>query len=68
MVLRWLNQRGVAIIPKSVKVERMIENREIFDFTLDEQDLAQITTLNRDEIIFNHRDPNMVKWLAEHRG
>lgn len=68
VVLRWLNQRGVAIIPKSVKVERMLENREIFDFTLDEQDLAQITTLNRDEIIFNHRDPNMVKWLAEHRG
>lgn len=68
VVLRWLNQRGVAIIPKSVKVERMIENRAIFDFTLDEQDLAQIATLNRDEIIFNHRDPKMVKWLAEHRG
>ena len=68
VVLRWINQRGVAIIPKSVKVERMIENREIFDFTLDEQDLAQIATLNRDEIIFNHRDPKMVKWLAEHRG
>ena len=68
VVLRWLNQRGVAIVPKSVKVERMIENRAIFDFTLDEQDLAQIATLNRDEIIFNHRDPKMVKWLAEHRG
>lgn len=68
VVLHWLNQRGVAIIPKSVKVERMLENREIFDFTLDEQDLAQIATLNRDEIIFNHRDPKMVKWLAEHRG
>ncbi len=68
VVLRWLNQRGVAIIPKSVKVERMIENREIFDFTLDNEDLAQIATLNRDEIIFNHRDPKMVKWLAEHRG
>ena len=68
VVLRWLNQRSVAIIPKSVKVERMLENREIFDFTLDEQDLAQIATLNRDEIIFNHRDPKMVKWLAEHRG
>lgn len=68
VVLRWLNQRGVAIIPKSVKVERMIENRAIFDFILDNEDLAQIATLNRDEIIFNHRDPNMVKWLAEHRG
>ncbi|WP_373817769.1 aldo/keto reductase [Glaesserella sp.] len=68
VVLRWLNQRGVAIIPKSVKVERMIENREIFDFALDNEDLAQIATLNRDEIIFDHRDPKMVKWLAEHRG
>lgn len=68
VILRWLNQRGVAIIPKSVKVERMIENRDIFGFTLDNEDLAQIATLNRDEIIFNHRDPNMVKWLAEHRG
>ena len=68
VVLRWLNQRGVAIIPKSVKVERMIENCAIFDFALDNEDLAQIATLNRDEIIFNHRDPKMVKWLAEHRG
>ncbi len=68
VVLRWLNQRGVAIIPKSVKVERMIENRDLFDFTLDEQDFAQIATLNRNEIIFDHRDPKMIKWLAEHRG
>lgn len=58
----------MAIIPKSVKVERMLENCEIFDFALDNEDLAQIATLNRDEIIFDHRDPNMVKWLAEHRG
>lgn len=68
VVLRWLNQRGIAIIPKSVKVERMRENRDILDFTLDAQDLAAIATLNRDEIIFNHRDPKMVQWLAEHRG
>lgn len=68
VVLRWLNQRGVAIIPKSVKEERMIENRDIFGFTLDEQDLAEIVTLNRDETIFDHRDPKMIKWLAEFRG
>ncbi|OOF48828.1 2,5-diketo-D-gluconic acid reductase [Rodentibacter genomosp. 1] len=68
VVLRWLNQRGVAIIPKSVRIERMVENRNIFDFTLDEQDFAQIATLNSDEIIFNHRDPRMVQWLADHRG
>lgn len=68
VVLRWLNQRGVAIIPKSVKIERMVENRAILDFTLDSHDLAEITTLNRNEIIFNHRDPKMIKWLAEFRG
>lgn len=68
VVLRWLNQRGIAIIPKSVKVERMRENRDILDFTLDAQDLAAIATLNRDEIIFDHRDPKMVQWLAQERG
>lgn len=68
VILRWLNQRGIAIIPKSVKVERMIENRDIFDFTLDEQDLTLIALLNRDEIIFDHRDPKMITWLAQARG
>lgn len=68
MVLRWLNQRDVAIIPKSVKVERMIENLDIFGFTLDVQDLADIATLNRNEMIFDHRNPKMIAWLAEFRG
>ncbi|ABR75435.1 aldo/keto reductase [Actinobacillus succinogenes] len=68
VVLRWLNQRGVAIIPKSVKAERIAENRAILDFTLDSQDLADIATLNRNETIFDHRDPKMIKWLAEFRG
>ncbi|MFZ7129655.1 aldo/keto reductase [Avibacterium avium] len=68
VVLRWLNQHGIAIIPKSVKVERMRENRDILDFPLDTQDLAAIATLNRDEIIFDHRDPKMVQWLAQARG
>lgn len=68
VVLRWLNQRGVAIIPKSVKEERMIENRDIFGFELEAQDLADIATLNRDEIIFDHRDPKMIEWLAQARG
>ncbi len=68
VILRWLNQRGIAIIPKSVKPERMAENFDIFGFELDSQDLADIKTLNRDEIIFNHRDPKMIKWLADNRG
>ncbi|OOF58175.1 aldo/keto reductase [Rodentibacter myodis] len=68
VILRWLNQRGIAIIPKSVKVERMAENRDIFGFTLDAQDFADIAALNRNEIIFDHRDPKMIQWLAQHRG
>ena len=46
----------------------MIENRDIFGFTLDEQDLADIATLNRNEIIFDHRDPKMIAWLVQARG
>ncbi|WP_443090373.1 aldo/keto reductase [Basfia succiniciproducens] len=68
VILRWLNQRGIAIIPKSVREERMVENRDIFGFELDAQNFADIATLNRNEIIFNHRDPAMIKWLAEFRG
>ncbi len=68
VVLRWLNQRGVAIIPKSVKLERIIENRDLFGFELDAQDLADIATINTNTAIFDHRDPKMIKWLAEVRG
>ena len=68
VVLRWLNQRGVASIVKSLNVEHLIENRAMFDFTLDPDDLAHIARLNRDDIIFDHRDPAEVKWLAEHLG
>lgn len=45
---------------RNLKVERMIENRDIFGFELNANDLAKIATLNRDEVIFNHHDPNMI--------
>ena len=66
VVLRWLIQRGVVAIPKTVKKERMKENFDIFDFELNTEDLAAIATLDmKTSSFFDHRDPVMVKWLGE---
>lgn len=65
VVLRWLNQRGIVAIPKSVRKERMAENFAIFDFELDQSDLVAIATLDQKaSSFFDHRDPAMVKWLG----
>jgi 2,5-diketo-D-gluconate reductase A len=65
VVLRWLTQRGVVAIPKSVRKERMAENFNIFDFELDGQDMDKIATLDQKEsLFFSHRDPEMVKSLS----
>jgi diketogulonate reductase-like aldo/keto reductase len=65
VVLRWLNQRGIVAIPKSVRKERMAENFAIFDFELDLDDVAKIATLDeKASAFFDHRDPAMVKWLG----
>lgn len=68
VVLRWLTQRGVVAIPKSVKKERMEENINIFDFELSTQDMEAIKTLDtKESSFFDHRDPAMVKWLGERK-
>jgi diketogulonate reductase-like aldo/keto reductase len=65
VVLRWLNQRGIVAIPKSVRKERMAENFAIFDFELDQDDIASIATLDQEtSSFFDHRDPEKVKWLG----
>lgn len=65
VVLRWLTQRGVVAIPKSVRKERMAENLNIFDFELDADDNRAIATLDQKaSSFFDHRDPAMVKWLG----
>lgn len=65
IVLRWLNQRGIVAIPKSVRKERMAENFAVFDFELGQEDLAAIGTLDQKaSSFFDHRDPAMVKWLG----
>lgn len=65
VVLRWLIQRGVAVIPKSVRKERIEENFNVFDFELSADDMSVIQTLDTKEtLFFSHRDPAMVKWLG----
>lgn len=68
VVLRWLTQRGVVAIPKSVRPERMAENLASLDFDLTETDMAAIRTLDTGASqFFDHRDPQMVRWLATRR-
>ncbi|MCW2771567.1 MAG: 2,5-didehydrogluconate reductase, partial [Aeromicrobium sp.] len=65
VVLRWLVQREVVAIPKSVHPDRMAENLDIFDFSLSDDDLARIATLeDGSSQFFDHRDPAMVSWLG----
>lgn len=68
VILRWLTQRNVITIPKSIRRERMIENFNIFDFELTAEDFQKIKTLDTSaSLFFDHRDPNMVKWLSERK-
>jgi len=65
VVLRWLIQRDVIAIPKSVRKERMAENFAIWDFELTADDMAAIATLDQAcSMFFSHRDPAMVRWLG----
>jgi 2,5-diketo-D-gluconate reductase A len=65
VILRWLTQRGVVAIPKSVRKERIIENINIFDFELSQEDMEKISTLDtKNSLFFSHNDPEMVKWIG----
>jgi 2,5-diketo-D-gluconate reductase A len=65
VILRWLIQRGVVVIPKSVHKERIIENFNISDFELSREDMDEIATLDRKvSSFFDHRDPEIVKSLS----
>ncbi|MFB7992292.1 aldo/keto reductase [Streptomyces sp. NPDC056002] len=68
VVLRWLTQRGVVAIPKSVRAERMAENFDIFDFELTDDQMAAIATLDTGtSLFFDHHDPEIVAWLSKRR-
>ncbi|OQP17943.1 aldo/keto reductase [Geobacillus zalihae] len=68
VILRWLTQRGIVAIPKSVHKERIVENFQIFDFELDQEDMNNIAALDtKQSLFFSHRDPEIVKWLCQRR-
>jgi len=67
-ILRWLSQRGIVVLSKSVRKERMMENISLLDFELSAEDMAAITTLDtKTSSFFDHRDPERVKWLGERK-
>jgi 2,5-diketo-D-gluconate reductase A len=64
VVLRWLVQRGIAALAKTVRRERMRENLDVFDFALDGADLRDIATLETgSSSFFSHRDPAIIQWM-----
>ena len=65
IVLRWLTQRSIVVIPKSVKKERIQENFNIFNFELSTEDMEAIRILDmKTSSFFDHRDPEIVKWMG----
>ena len=69
VALRWLTQRGIVAIPKSSHKERMAQNFQVFDFTLTDEEMTQIATLNQhDAGTVNFADTNFVKYLIETYG
>jgi 2,5-diketo-D-gluconate reductase A len=68
VILRWLTQRGVVAIPKSVRKERIEENFNIFDFELSCEDMEAITSLDtKTSCFFDHRDPEIIKWMGSRK-
>ena len=68
VILRWLFQRGIVVLSKSVRKERMMENISVLDFELRADDMIAITTLDaKTSSFFDHRDPEKVKWLGKRK-
>jgi len=64
VALRYLIQRGVIVIPKSVRIERMRQNIEVFDFTLTDADMNALAALDGGKsLFFSHYDPEFVNFL-----
>jgi len=68
VILRWLVQRGVIALAKTTRKERMMENISVFDFELSAEDMAAMATLDtRTSSFFDHRNPEIVKWLGNRK-
>lgn len=65
VILQWHIRRGVVVIPKSTHIERMKENFNVFDFTLTDDDMRNISALDKKQSsFFSHTDPGMVEWFC----
>jgi Aldo/keto reductases, related to diketogulonate reductase len=68
VILRWVSQKEIIVLSKSVRKERMMENISVLDFELSTDDMTAIATLDtRTSSFFDHRDPEKVKWLGERK-
>ena len=68
VVLRWVLQRDIVVIPKSVRRERMAQNLDVFDFELTEDEMKRIAAMDKNEsLFFSHRDPAMVTAIGGRR-
>ena len=66
VMLRWNIQRGVIVLPKSTHKERMVQNMDVFDFSLTQEDMGAIAVLDtKTSAFFSHYDPNMVEWFVK---
>ena len=65
VVLRWLTQRHIVVVAKSVQPERMAQNLNVFDFKLTDKEMEKIASLDTNiSQFFDHADPEMIKWMA----
>ena len=68
VILRWLTQRGIIVVSKSIRKDRMVENLDVLNFELTAEEMNSIKTLDTaTSSFFDHRDPKMVKWLGERK-
>ena len=68
VVLRWLIQRKIVAIPKSVRKERIKENFNVFDFEISPEDMGSISSLDIEtSSFFDHRDPEIIKWMVSRK-
>ena len=66
VMLRWNIQRGVIVLSKSTHKERMVQNMDVFDFSLTQEDMGAIAALDtKTSAFFSHYDPNMVEWFVK---
>ena len=66
VILRWLFQRGIVSLAKSIHGERIKENFDIYSFSLDEEDMKSIETLDaKKSSFFSHQDPAMIEWFGQ---